>query len=77
MSGQIILLHEVSPPNVMIGSSTVVTVLLTVVVVLPSSLFTTIGELQKTRGVNSIYHNNSIATWLVSKSGKVDNVRLG
>ena len=37
----------------------------------------TIGELQKIRGVNSIYHNNSIATWLVSKNGKVDNVRLG
>ena len=37
----------------------------------------TIGELQKIRGVNSIYHNNSIATWLVSKSGKIDNVRLG
>ncbi len=37
----------------------------------------TIQELQKIRGVNSIYHNNSIATWLVSKSGKVDNVRLG
>ena len=37
----------------------------------------TIQELQKVRGVNSIYHNNSIATWLVSKDGKVDNVRLG
>ena len=37
----------------------------------------TIDELQKIRGVNSIYHNNSIATWLVSKNGKVDNVRLG
>ena len=37
----------------------------------------TIQELQKVRGVNSIYHNNSIATWLVAKSGKVDNVRLG
>ena len=36
-----------------------------------------IQELQKIRGKNSIYHNNSIATWLVSKSGKVDNVRLG
>ena len=24
--------------------------------------------------MNSIYHNNSIATWLVSKNGKVDNV---
>ena len=37
----------------------------------------TIQELQNIRGVNSVYHNNSIATWLVSKSGKVDNVRLG
>ena len=37
----------------------------------------TIQELQKIRGVNSIYHNNSIATWLVSANGKVDNVRLG
>ncbi len=36
-----------------------------------------IQDLQKIRGKNSIYHNNSIATWLVSKSGKVDNVRLG
>lgn len=36
-----------------------------------------IHELQKIRGVNSIYHNNSIATWLVNKNGKVDNVRLG
>ena len=36
----------------------------------------TIDELQKSE-VNSIYHNNSIATWLVSKNGKVDNVRLG
>ena len=37
----------------------------------------TIKELQNIRGVNSIYHNNSIATWLISKNGKVDNVRLG
>ena len=37
----------------------------------------TIQELQKVRGVNSIYHNNSIATWLVNKNGAVDNVRLG
>ena len=36
-----------------------------------------IKELQKIRGLNSIYHNNSIATWLISKNGKVDNVRLG
>ena len=37
----------------------------------------TIKELQNIRGVNSIYHNNSIATWLISKNCKVDNVRLG
>ena len=37
----------------------------------------TIQELQKIRGVNSIYHNNSIATWHIRKSGEVDNVRLG
>ena len=36
-----------------------------------------IHELQKVRGLNSIYHNNSIATWLVNKNGKVENVRLG
>ena len=37
----------------------------------------TIKELQKVRGVNSIYHNNSIATWLINKNGSVENVRLG
>ncbi|MEE2774154.1 MAG: sulfite dehydrogenase [Pseudomonadota bacterium] len=37
----------------------------------------TIKELQNIRGVNSIYHNNAIATWLVNKNGTVDNVRLG
>ena len=37
----------------------------------------TIKELQNIRGVNSIYHNNSIATWLVNKNGSVENVRLG
>ena len=37
----------------------------------------TIKELQNVRGVNSIYHNNSIATWLVNKNGSVENVRLG
>ena len=37
----------------------------------------TIQELQKIRGVNSIYQNNFIATWLISKNGKVDNFRLG
>ncbi len=37
----------------------------------------TIQELQNIRGVNSIYHNNSIGTWLVNGNGTVDNVRLG
>ena len=37
----------------------------------------TVKELQDIRGVNSIYHNNSIATWLINKNGTVDNVRLG
>lgn len=34
------------------------------------------AELQKIRGVNSIYHNNAIQTWHVTKSGEVENVRL-
>ena len=37
----------------------------------------TIDALQEERGVNSIYHNNAIATWLVNGDGSVDNVRLG
>ncbi len=37
----------------------------------------TIQSLQAERGVNSIYHNNAIATWMVNKDGSVDNVRLG
>jgi sulfane dehydrogenase subunit SoxC len=37
----------------------------------------TIDALQAERGLNSIYHNNAIATWLVNKDGSVDNVRLG
>ena len=37
----------------------------------------TIQQLQAERGVNSIYHNNSIATWMINKDGSVDNVRLG
>jgi len=37
----------------------------------------TIEALQKERGVKSIYHNNSIATWLVKSTGEVENVRLG
>ncbi|WP_404383472.1 sulfite dehydrogenase [Caenispirillum salinarum] len=37
----------------------------------------TMQALQKVRGVNSVYHNNSIQTWLVNKNGEVENVRLG
>ncbi len=33
-------------------------------------------ELQSVRGVNSIYHNNAMQTWLVNPSGEVENVRL-
>ncbi len=29
------------------------------------------------RGLNSVYHNNAIQTWLVEPSGEVENVRLG
>ena len=36
-----------------------------------------IAALQKIRGVNSIYHNHAIQTWLVNESGEVENVRLG
>ncbi len=36
-----------------------------------------IGDLQKARGVNSVYHNNGIQTWLVNPGGEVENVRLG
>ncbi|MDJ0945790.1 MAG: sulfite dehydrogenase [Kiloniellales bacterium] len=36
-----------------------------------------IAALQKVRGVNSIYHNHAIQTWLVNESGEVENVRLG
>jgi sulfane dehydrogenase subunit SoxC len=35
-----------------------------------------IHALQKVRGVNSIYHNNSVHTWLVNTSGEVENVRI-
>lgn len=37
----------------------------------------TMQALQKVRGVNSVYHNNSIQTWLVNANGEVENVRLG
>jgi len=35
-----------------------------------------IVELRKVRGENSIYHNNSIQTWLVNASGEVENVQI-
>jgi sulfane dehydrogenase subunit SoxC len=34
------------------------------------------AELRKVRGVNSIYHNNGIQTWLVRSSGEVENVEI-
>jgi sulfane dehydrogenase subunit SoxC len=34
------------------------------------------NELRKVRGVNSIYHNNGIQTWLVRKNGEVENVEV-
>jgi sulfane dehydrogenase subunit SoxC len=34
------------------------------------------GELRKHRGVNSIYHNNGIQTWLVKPDGEVENVEV-
>ena len=34
------------------------------------------NELRKIRGVNSIYHNNGIQTWLVHKNGEVENVEV-
>lgn len=33
-------------------------------------------ELRKFRGVNSIYHNNGIQTWLVRSSGETENVEI-
>lgn len=33
-------------------------------------------ELRKVRGVNSIYHNNGIQTWLVRTNGEVENVEI-
>jgi sulfane dehydrogenase subunit SoxC len=33
-------------------------------------------ELRKIRGVNSIYHNNGIQTWLVKADGEVENVEV-
>jgi sulfane dehydrogenase subunit SoxC len=37
----------------------------------------TMAELRKQRGVNSIYHNNSIQTWQVKPDGKVFDVQIG
>jgi sulfane dehydrogenase subunit SoxC len=34
-------------------------------------------ELRKVRGVNSIYHNNGIQTWLVRSNGETENVEIG
>jgi sulfane dehydrogenase subunit SoxC len=34
-------------------------------------------ELRKVRGVNSIYHNNGIQTWLVRSTGEAENVEIG
>jgi sulfane dehydrogenase subunit SoxC len=34
------------------------------------------AELRKVRGVNSIYHNNGIQTWLVRSSGETENVEI-
>jgi sulfane dehydrogenase subunit SoxC len=34
-------------------------------------------SLRKIRGVNSVYHNNGIQTWLVRGNGEVENVELG
>ena len=34
-------------------------------------------ELRKVRGVNSIYHNNGIQTWLVRADGETENVEIG
>ncbi|NMD06950.1 MAG: sulfite dehydrogenase, partial [Phyllobacteriaceae bacterium] len=33
-------------------------------------------ELRKVRGLNSIYHNNGIQTWLVRANGETENVEI-
>ena len=33
-------------------------------------------ELRKIRGVNNIYHNNGIQTWLVRANGETENVEI-
>jgi sulfane dehydrogenase subunit SoxC len=35
------------------------------------------SELRAVRGVNSIYHNNGIQTWLVRANGEAENVEIG
>jgi sulfane dehydrogenase subunit SoxC len=34
------------------------------------------AELRKVRGVNSIYHNNGMQTWLVRANGETENVEI-
>jgi sulfane dehydrogenase subunit SoxC len=34
------------------------------------------AELRKVRGVNSVYHNNGIQTWLVRANGETENVEI-
>ena len=41
------------------------------------SLSTVEADLRKVRGVNSIYHNNGIQTWLVRSGGETENVEIG
>jgi sulfane dehydrogenase subunit SoxC len=37
----------------------------------------TLAQLRKVRGVNSIYHKNSIYTWEIDTNGAIKNVQLG
>ncbi len=37
----------------------------------------TLGQLRAVRGINSIYHNNSIHTWQLTPNGEVKNVQIG
>ncbi|MEH6832939.1 MAG: sulfite dehydrogenase, partial [Sulfitobacter sp.] len=34
------------------------------------------AQLREVRGLNSIYHNNCIQTWLVRSSGEAENVEV-
>ena len=36
----------------------------------------TITQLRNERGVNSVYHNNSIQTWQVKPDGSIHDVQL-